>query len=129
MSTAIDDDKEGVDKKDIEQILIQMSKIEEGTQMVTFFCDLEAEKVMELYRTLPRSYTTHLDFHRLFKPLRKIGQGLTSTVYQVNRLIDNRRLAVKAFKKSSYFASSGGKGYVPISLSKAGLSARVQDPH
>jgi serine/threonine protein kinase len=118
MSTAIDDCKGSANKKEKEQILIQMSNTKESTQTVTFFCDLEAEKVMELYRTLPRSYTTHLDFHRLFKPLRKLGQGLTSTVYQVNRLIDNRLLAVKAFKKSSYFASSGGRGYVTILLSK-----------
>lgn len=77
---------------------------------------------MELYRTLAKTYTTQLDFHNQFKPFRKIGQGLTSTVYEVNRLVDNKRLAVKAFKKSHYFASSGGKGYVLICLQSTPFS-------
>ena len=58
---------------------------------------------MELYRTIPRTYTIQLDFHQLFKPVRKIGQGASSVVYQVVRKVDNVRLAVKAFRKSAYF--------------------------
>lgn len=117
MITAMDGDLSGVNKKEEEEILVQFHHEGEATYTVSFFCNIEAHKVIEFYRSFAKTYTTHLDFHSLFKPLRKIGQGLTSTVYQVNRLIDNKILAVKAFKKSSYFASSGGKGYVHHSIS------------
>ena len=95
-------------------------------QWINIWFDFDGGKLIELYRIFGRTYTTQLDFHQLFKPLRKIGQGLTASVYQVSRNIDSATLAVKAFKKSIYFASSGGKGEVitPIfrKLSKGSLN-------
>jgi hypothetical protein len=52
---------------------------------------------------MPKTYTIQLDFHQLFKPIKKVGQGLTSTVYQAIRKIDKAPVAVKAIKKSVYF--------------------------
>ena len=78
--------------------------------------DFDGEKLIELYRIFAKSYTTQLDFHNLFKPERKIGHGLTCTVYRIKRHLDNSTLAVKAFKKSSYFSSAKGKGEVKTLL-------------
>jgi hypothetical protein len=83
-------------------------------QEVTFFFEANGEKLIELYRILPKTFTTQLDFHSLFKPLRKVGQGLTAAVYKVTRLVDENLLAVKAFKKSAYFSSANGRGYVRV---------------
>lgn len=76
----------------------------------TFYCSSKGSQILELYRTIPKTYTIQQDFHQLFKPIRKIGQGLTSTVYQALRLVDKTYVAVKAFKKSAYFAMASGKG-------------------
>ena len=85
---------------------------------ICLFLDCDSENTMELYRTFARTYTIQLDFHQLFKPVRKIGQGATSVVYMVNRKADDMPLAVKAFKKSAYFQMHNGKGKVNPILSK-----------
>jgi serine/threonine protein kinase len=89
----------------------QVSKYE-----TSFFFVLDEEKLIELYRTFPRTYTIQLDFHQLFKPVRRIGQGATSVVYQVVRFADKQPLAVKAFKKSTYYSVANGKGKVICGL-------------
>jgi hypothetical protein len=43
------------------------------------------------------------DFHQKFKPIRKIGKGLTSDVYKALRHSDSAEIAIKAFKKSITF--------------------------
>ena len=48
-------------------------------------------------------------FHERFRPLRKLGKGNFATVYEVERIPDGRRYAVKAFSKASCFAASRGK--------------------
>jgi serine/threonine protein kinase len=48
-------------------------------------------------------------FHELFKPLRKLGKGNFASVYEVERLTDLRRFAVKAFSKQNTFAAKNGK--------------------
>ena len=40
-------------------------------------------------------------FHKLYKPLRKLGSGASATVYEVVRLTDNQHFAAKAFTKNS----------------------------
>lgn len=42
-----------------------------------------------------------IGFHNLFKPLRKLGKGGFATVYEVQRLTDNKLFAVKAFSKQN----------------------------
>lgn len=48
-------------------------------------------------------------FHEMFKPLKKLGKGNFASVYEVERLTDGMRFAVKAFSKQSCFAAKNGK--------------------
>lgn len=45
----------------------------------------------------------------MFKPLRKLGKGNFASVYEVERLTDGRRFAVKAFSKQVCFNTENGK--------------------
>ena len=45
-------------------------------------------------------------FHELFKPLKKLGKGNFASVYEVERITDLRRFAVKAFSKQNTILSS-----------------------
>lgn len=40
-----------------------------------------------------------LGFHRLYKPVKKLGKGGFATVYEVERMTDKKHFAVKAFSK------------------------------
>ena len=48
-------------------------------------------------------------FHELFKPIRKLGKGNFASVYEVERLTDLKKFAVKAFSKQNTFAAKNGK--------------------
>lgn len=45
----------------------------------------------------------------MFKPLKKLGKGNFASVYEVERLTDGARYAVKAFSKQSCFSAKNGK--------------------
>ena len=96
--------------------MLQMYEEGKEREEITFYFDLHKEKHLEYFRILGKTYTTQLDFHNLFQPQRKIGHGLTATVYKVTKNIDNSTVAVKAFKKSVYFATADGRGEVRIIL-------------
>jgi hypothetical protein len=38
-------------------------------------------------------------FHETFKPIRKIGKGVTASVFSAQRISDKMQFAVKSFKK------------------------------
>ena len=66
--------------------------------------------------SLIESWSLHLSklinqrgFHELFKPIRKLGKGNFASVYEVERVTDLRRFAVKAFSKQNTFAAKNGK--------------------
>lgn len=59
-----------------------------------------------------KKYIIQKNFHQKFKPIQKIGKGLTSIVYSARRFNDDAEIAIKAFNKSQYFTKSGGKGKV-----------------
>lgn len=40
-------------------------------------------------------------FHKLYKPIRKLGKGGFATVYEVERVTDKARFAAKAFSKAA----------------------------
>jgi serine/threonine protein kinase len=44
-------------------------------------------------------------FHVQFKPVKKLGKGNFATVYQVIRLEDGAKFAVKAFSKANTYNS------------------------
>lgn len=48
-------------------------------------------------------------FHELFKPIKKLGKGNFASVYEVERVTDLKRFAVKAFSKQNTFAAKNGK--------------------
>ncbi len=48
-------------------------------------------------------------FHELFKPIKKLGKGNFASVYEVERITDLKRFAVKAFSKQNTFAAKNGK--------------------
>jgi hypothetical protein len=83
----------------------------------TFVVEEEWKEALELLGIqLGRQFITQLNFHQQFKPLRKLGKGLTAVVYAALRLADSSPVAIKAFKKSAYFSQSDGKGKVLLSL-------------
>jgi len=47
-----------------------------------------------------------LGFHQLFKPIKKLGKGGFATVYEVERVTDGCKFAVKAFSKTTTINSS-----------------------
>lgn len=66
-------------------------------------------------------------FHQLFKPHRKLGKGNFASVYEVERLADGAKFAVKAFSKQACFSSKNGKESLVNELAvMRGLS---RDPH
>lgn len=48
-------------------------------------------------------------FHKIYKPIKKIGRGNFATVYLALRLEDDKRFAVKAFSKEYSYAEEDGK--------------------
>lgn len=48
-------------------------------------------------------------FHEMFKPMKKLGKGSFASVYEVERLTDRKKFAVKAFSKQTSFNSKNGK--------------------
>jgi len=45
----------------------------------------------------------------MFKPSKKLGKGNFASVYQVERLTDGKKFAVKAFSKQTAFSAKNGK--------------------
>lgn len=43
-------------------------------------------------------------FHKIFKPLRKIGKGSSATVIEGKDLRDQKNYAIKGFKKSQGYS-------------------------
>ena len=50
-----------------------------------------------------------MGFHQYFKPLRKLGKGNFASVYEVERLSDGQKFAVKAFSKQGLHLAKNGK--------------------
>jgi serine/threonine protein kinase len=50
-------------------------------------------------------YLNQKGFHHQFKPIKKLGKGNFATVYQVIRLEDHQKFAVKAFSKANTYGT------------------------
>jgi len=49
------------------------------------------------------------DFHKHYKPIKKIGKGSFASVYLAFRLEDDKKFAVKTFSKEHCYAEEDGK--------------------
>lgn len=65
--------------------------------------------VIEAWTICLSQQLNQLGFHEMFKPLKKLGKGNFASVYEVERLTDGRRFAVKAFSKQNCFSAKNGK--------------------
>lgn len=59
--------------------------------------------------------------------MRVLGKGLTATVYAAKRFSDQSTIAIKAFKKSTFYPKQNGKGKVLLSLIIEGHREIIQD--
>jgi serine/threonine protein kinase len=56
---------------------------------------------MEIWIKYLTRCLNQLGFHRLYKPIKKLGKGGFASVYEVERFTDKRHFAVKAFSKQN----------------------------
>jgi serine/threonine protein kinase len=61
---------------------------------------------------LGHKYIVQLGFHNLFKAHKKIGKGMTASVYNAVSFVSNKEVAIKSFKRNVYFASENNNGEV-----------------
>lgn len=54
-------------------------------------------------------YINQKGFHNQFKPVKKLGKGNFASVYEVIRVDDGKKLAVKAFSKANTYNAENGK--------------------
>lgn len=55
------------------------------------------------------SNMNQLNFHSLFKPIKKLKQGTFASVYKVKRILDGKMFAAKAFSKEGLYLKKHGK--------------------
>ena len=67
------------------------------------------EKFGELLGT---KYIFQDGFHDIYRAIKKIGKGVTASVYKALRLTDRKEVAVKSFKKELYYSIDNGRGKV-----------------
>lgn len=60
-----------------------------------------ADNVIDIWMKCLTRSLNQLGFHKLYKPIKKIGKGGFATVYEVERLTDKLHFAVKAFSKQN----------------------------
>ena len=48
-------------------------------------------------------------FREAFRPLVRLGKGMTAAVYKAESLLEHEEVAIKTFKKSVYFQAAHGK--------------------
>ena len=64
---------------------------------------------MALWAEKLRQQLNQVGFHQFFKPLRKLGKGNFASVYEVERVSDGQKFAVKAFSKQGLNIAKNGK--------------------
>lgn len=69
-----------------------------------------------------------LGFHLLYKPVKKLGKGGFATVYEVERLNDNRHFAVKAFSKQNTINSDNPSHRVTL-LNEINIMRALDSPN
>lgn len=69
-----------------------------------------------------------LGFHRLYKPVKKLGKGGFATVYEVERLTDKLHFAVKAFSNKTTLNSPNQNQRLTL-LNEIRIMRAVDSPH
>jgi len=77
------------------------------TRSFSFYSD--SSDIVERWVSYLSQHLNQIGFHNLFKPSRKLGKGNFASVYEVLRVTDNQRFAVKAFSKQGCFNARNGK--------------------
>ena len=67
---------------------------------------------------LGKKYILQDGFHEIYRAIKKIGKGVTASVYKALRLTDRKEIAVKSFKKDVYYSIDNGRGKVIMQLMK-----------
>ncbi len=66
----------------------------------------KSEPLLDIWLKYLSKNLNQYGFHKLYKPVRKLGKGGFATVYEVQRVTDGIRFAAKAFSKASTTLSS-----------------------
>lgn len=75
--------------------------------MTTLYCNNEFS--LEAMKKQLGRHLNQKGFHSQFKPVKKLGKGNFASVYQVVRVEDGRKFAVKAFSKANTYSAENGK--------------------
>lgn len=86
------------------------------------------ESVIEIWVRLLSRTLNQLGFHRLYKPVKKLGKGGFATVYEVERLTDKRHFAVKAFSKQNTVSSENPAHRLTL-LNEIRVMRAMDSPH
>ena len=86
------------------------------------------ESVTEIWIRFLSRKLNQLGFHRLFKPVKKLGKGGFATVYEVERLTDKRHFAVKAFSKQNTLNSDNQSHRLTL-LNEIKVMRALDSPH
>jgi hypothetical protein len=57
---------------------------------------------LDKWRALLKRHVYKFGFWEDFKPVRRISRGTSSAVYEVMRVVDGKRFAVKAYGKAQF---------------------------
>lgn len=94
------DDLKGIQEEKVRlEKAVGFSIRKDGKEKVDFV--IVDQKYMEIWEKCLGRRMNQLGFHRLFKPIRKLGKGGFATVYEVQRQTDCKHFAVKAFAKQN----------------------------
>ena len=79
---------------------------------------MHTQSLLKFASLLARKYIIQDGFHEIYRAIKKIGKGVTASVYKAVDLTDRKEVAVKSFKKDVYFAIDNGRGKVNFFLSR-----------
>lgn len=73
--------------------------MKEGRHFISFI--IKTENYINYWVKYLGRQITQYGFHKMYRPLKKLGKGGFATVYEVERLTDKKKFAVKAFSKQN----------------------------
>ena len=89
---------------------------------------LANESMVDIWIKYLTRCLNQLGFHRLYKPVKKLGKGGFATVYEVERLTDRCHFAVKAFSKQNTIRSENQSQRLTL-LNEIKIMRELDSPH